>query len=378
MSNISATETSTCQTIDSRNHSFNVGIAIDYSPDMALWIGHLAFFMEYNLSINKNIHDGLCWTYDTLDALVERMPYFSRRQLETIINNSVKEALVQKGNYNQTGYDRTCWYALTPKAYTYFQHLLSDKYLKRLFNSISPNCEMDFTELCNRFRRNVTTIPATDPATNLVNKNNDENTCDIQHCVQIETIPIHSMDPPVHIVSDSDSTEKYRAMDSNGGEREKGKIISSNWQESTYDLAYLDASESTSQYLPGFEAFWSEYPARSKPALTRALWIEYGLEADAIQIIDKLKLQKELHVRWKKKEYIPSPVNYLKNEGWKDDIIEATKENKATSSGNTAPSANTRGWVDASFKARLEKAYIKAAPERAKNQRALLKNKIDK
>ena len=155
----------TAKTIDPRTHSFNVGIATDYSPNMALWIGHIGFWTEKNLANNKHIHDGLAWCYDTLDALCDYFPYFTRRQIETLIKNSVDEGLVKQANYNHTSYDRTCWYALTPKAYLYFQHLLTDKYLNRLFLSISQICEMDFTEFVNGFPRSVTTIPDTDPDT---------------------------------------------------------------------------------------------------------------------------------------------------------------------------------------------------------------------
>lgn len=155
----------TVKTIDPRSHAFNVGIATDFSPDIALWLGHLAFWTEKNLANNKHIHDGLAWCYDTLDAICDYFPYYSRRQIETIINNSVSFGLVQRGNYNQTSYDRTGWYALTPKAYFYFQHLLTNKYLNRLFLSISQICEMDFTEYVNGFHRSVTTIPYTDPDT---------------------------------------------------------------------------------------------------------------------------------------------------------------------------------------------------------------------
>ncbi len=155
----------TIKTIDTRSHAFNVGIAKDFSPTMALWMAHLAHWTERNLANNKHLHDGFAWCYDTLDALCDSFPYYTRRQIETMINNSVNEGLVVRGNYNKTEYDRTCWYALTPKSYFYFQHLLTKKNLKRLFVSISQNCEMDFSEMCNQFPRNVTPIPDTDPDT---------------------------------------------------------------------------------------------------------------------------------------------------------------------------------------------------------------------
>lgn len=172
----------TVKTIDPRSHAFNVGIAIDFSPDMALWLGHLAFWTEKNLANNKHIHDGLAWCYDTLDAICDYFPYYSRRQIETVINNSVKEGLVKRGNYNHTSYDRTGWYALTPKAYFYFKHLVTKKYLERLFASISQICEMDFTEWGNGFPYFVMTIPDTDPDTDPDKKSVGENPS--QHTVK--------------------------------------------------------------------------------------------------------------------------------------------------------------------------------------------------
>lgn len=166
----------TTKTINHKNHSFNLGIATDYCPNMAIWLGHLAHWTENNLANNNNIHDGLAWSYDTLEALLDQFPYYSKRQIETIINNSVAEGLVTKGNYNQTGYDRTCWYALTPKSYFYFAHLLKTKYINRLVSSISTisqKCEMENTDLGNGSHRNVTpipdTIPDTDPDKKLTN-----------------------------------------------------------------------------------------------------------------------------------------------------------------------------------------------------------------
>lgn len=152
-------------TLDVRSHAFNVGIAMDYSPTMALWLCHLAHWAEKNLATEKNLRDGLAWSYDTLESLSDYFPYFSKSQIETMVNNSIKEGLVVKGNYNQTKYDRTSWYALSPKAYAYFPHLLSDKYTNRLFLSISENSEMDLAEFRNRFPGNRTTIPDTDPDT---------------------------------------------------------------------------------------------------------------------------------------------------------------------------------------------------------------------
>lgn len=146
-------------------HALNVNVAIRFDTDTALFLQNLKHWTFKNLANKKHIHDGLCWTYDTLDALCDIFPYWSRRQLERVINNCLKNGLIVKGNYNTTSYDRTCWYAMTPMSYWFYPELADEKYLKLLYSSISPNGEIDYTEWRNRYPESVTTIPDTIPDT---------------------------------------------------------------------------------------------------------------------------------------------------------------------------------------------------------------------
>jgi hypothetical protein len=128
---------------------------------MAIWLQDLAFWTEHHLSNNKNIFNGLCWSYSTIESIGDRFPYLSKSQRETMLNNSIKEGLVTKGNFNKNSYDRTTWYALTPKAYVYFPYLLTEKYIERMYLSISEKSEMDFGNFRNLFPEIRTTIPDT-------------------------------------------------------------------------------------------------------------------------------------------------------------------------------------------------------------------------
>jgi len=150
-------------------HAFNVTIATQFDIDTALFLQHLKHWTFKNLANKNHIHDGFCWTYDTLEAFHDIFPYWTKRQMERVITNALKAGLIIKGNYNTTGYDRTCWYALTYKSYWFFPELANEKYLKLLYLSISPNGEMSgnhhFTEWGNQFPRSVTPIPYTIPDT---------------------------------------------------------------------------------------------------------------------------------------------------------------------------------------------------------------------
>jgi hypothetical protein len=152
-------------------HALDTRVAKEYGVNISLLLESFAYWTHKNFTRNHHIYDGLCWTYDTLEALCDVFPYWSKRQIEHTINNAVKVGLLVKGNYNQTKYDRTIWYALTPKSYGYYPDLLEEKYLRALWLSISQNCEMDFTYFGNRFPKIVTpipdTIPCTDPYINI-------------------------------------------------------------------------------------------------------------------------------------------------------------------------------------------------------------------
>jgi hypothetical protein len=161
------------------NH-FNSNIAVAYGINTAIFVQQLSQWTFLNLVNKHNIHDGLCWSFNTLEAYEDIFPYWTRRQLETVISNAVKDGLVIKGNYNKHKYDRTCWYALTHKGLSYFPELITEKHLHTLSQSISPNCEMydisqthtknveqHFTELCQAFHINVTTIPTSNSTSNI-------------------------------------------------------------------------------------------------------------------------------------------------------------------------------------------------------------------
>src|SRR5690349_5519487 len=68
-------------------HAFNTNIAAQYDVNIAILLHNFKFWTFNNLANKRNIYDGLCWSYDTLEALGETFPYWSRRQLERVINN---------------------------------------------------------------------------------------------------------------------------------------------------------------------------------------------------------------------------------------------------------------------------------------------------
>lgn len=136
-------------------HSYDIEMAVQHGPLAAIFIKNFQFWITKNKCAGRNRRDGRTWTYCTLKELVGWYPYFTRRQIETILNNLVKKGIILKGNYNKSGYDRTNWYAFVNEP-----EFIKD-YAKPTKTSISQNCEMEITEWGNGNHETVSPIPDT-------------------------------------------------------------------------------------------------------------------------------------------------------------------------------------------------------------------------
>ena len=170
-------------------HAFNTNIAAQYDVNIALLVQHFKHWTVLNLANKRNIHDGLCWSYDSVQAYCEIFHYWTRHQIEHLLKKAEAKGLIVSGNYNEHKYDRTKWYALTPLAYKFYEELQNDKFLKRLYSSIktdkvihkslclliSENSEMVFEDFRNVFLKIPRPIPDTNPDTdpNINNKGTD-------------------------------------------------------------------------------------------------------------------------------------------------------------------------------------------------------------
>ena len=138
-------------------HSFDVKIAQKYGIEEAIILNNLYFWIEKNKANNQHFYDNKYWTYNSKKAFAELFPYMNARQIDYAINNLVKNGLIEKGNYNKVGFDRTLWYSITEFGY-----------------SILQNCEMDVTKLSNASSKIVEPIP--DINKQIINTNIKENT----------------------------------------------------------------------------------------------------------------------------------------------------------------------------------------------------------
>ena len=132
------------------SHSFDINLATELkSVDLALLIAHFSYWIQFNERTKKNFHKGKYWTYDTQKEIKEHFPYWSERHLKTLIQKLVKLKIIERGNFNKTKMDKTCWYAFT------------DDYLKKIITKDENVPSMD--ENVPSMDENVQAIPQSKP-----------------------------------------------------------------------------------------------------------------------------------------------------------------------------------------------------------------------
>ena len=137
---------------------FDSEIAVKYGIEQAIVLQNLYFWIAKNKANNKNFYDGHYWTYNTQQAFAMLFPFWSRDKIKRIFKKLKDDGLVLTGNYNKLNYDRTTWYALTPKA------------LGNFTQSIGQFCPMEGAELPNRLGETAQPIPYINTYINTDNK----------------------------------------------------------------------------------------------------------------------------------------------------------------------------------------------------------------
>jgi hypothetical protein len=92
-------------------HHFDIDVAKEYGVVEAVLIYNFQYWIMKNIANSKHLHDGRHWTYNSQQALLQLFPYLSRQSLRTALQHLKDKGVIITGNYNDTAYDRTVWFA---------------------------------------------------------------------------------------------------------------------------------------------------------------------------------------------------------------------------------------------------------------------------
>ena len=120
-------------------HAFIVTEAEEYGVNTAILLQHIRFWVKENKGKDTHTHDGKTWMYQSAADMHKHFPYWSRLKIHRMLASMEEDGLIESGNYNKLGFDRTKWYTLTEKTRCSSEsHLNVQDGTKRDSNSEQP------------------------------------------------------------------------------------------------------------------------------------------------------------------------------------------------------------------------------------------------
>lgn len=99
--------------MEDRRFCFSGDIAKRYGVNAAIILENLRFWISHNRDNGMNFYDGKYWTYNSMDAFQRQFEFLTVKQIRGALDKLKEEGVIITGNYNQSAFDRTTWYALT-------------------------------------------------------------------------------------------------------------------------------------------------------------------------------------------------------------------------------------------------------------------------
>ena len=127
---------------------FRESEAIQYGVNEAIMIQNFRYWINKNKANGKHEHEGKTWTYNSNKAFNEIFKFWSEKQIRTILKSLEDKNVIQTGNFNKKGFDRTKWYSFVDE---------------ERFLSIGSNGQMHLTKWANGIAQMGEPIPDSIP-----------------------------------------------------------------------------------------------------------------------------------------------------------------------------------------------------------------------
>lgn len=123
---------------------FDESLAVKYGVNEAIMISNMQFWIQKNKANKTHFYDNHYWTYNSVNAFIELFPFWTEKQIRSILEKLQEKGVLIKGNYNKNKYDKTSWYAFADE----------DLFLNNNTKSSEPSRKFDLPKQANQFAQN--------------------------------------------------------------------------------------------------------------------------------------------------------------------------------------------------------------------------------
>ena len=198
------------------NLTINEQLMIDTKDaNICIFVANLAGWIRTNARKDtpnqRNIYEGRCWSYNSIQEFVRYFGFWSTKNIRTIIANCIKLDLITTSSFNKKKYDNTLWYTLTDKGLDYYPHV-RDLVLNRLADSGKTLADSGkpIPELPYQSSNNTITTNVSDETSNSKISNQEVIDCYHEHLPELTRIKVVDRDLSNKINSMKKNWPKYQ------------------------------------------------------------------------------------------------------------------------------------------------------------------------
>ncbi len=127
--------------------NFSEQLAIDFDLEVEYFLRNLVYWLSFNAAKDnpdqRNLRDGLYWSYNSYPEYAKLIPVLTQKQIRTVTGRAIKGGLLQVNNFNHKKYDNTNWYTLTVKGWKYFEQEAKKLYPDWFADNDKPEPELN-------------------------------------------------------------------------------------------------------------------------------------------------------------------------------------------------------------------------------------------
>jgi len=97
----------------STKQKFDTKVAQEYGLEESIFLNVLQFEITYYKThkTEEKEHKGRWWMNGSVNTFVRLFPFWTKKQIERIIKSCINQDVIITGNYNESKWDKTTWYA---------------------------------------------------------------------------------------------------------------------------------------------------------------------------------------------------------------------------------------------------------------------------
>lgn len=99
-------------------HYFRIADAKHYGLVESVMLQNFRHWIGHNQTNGTHFYDGRTWTYNSVKAFGAHFPYLTGNQIRRCIESLIAQGVLVRGNYNQSTYDKTSWFAFADESFS--------------------------------------------------------------------------------------------------------------------------------------------------------------------------------------------------------------------------------------------------------------------